>query len=725
MLSRAIFAPLTGIVIALMVGLGGEYGYRVERMRIERDQRSAAVSTVAQHRAALEGELNSSLYLTDGLVAYVKTHASMESHLVQSMLKTLYEQAGNVRNIGLAPGNRLTYVYPLEGNEKAIGIYYPDLPDQWPAVEQAIQDRKPRLAGPVELKQGGLGLIYRVPVFVGPGKSYWGLLSMVIDQNALFDNAGIAPEINGMRLALRGKDGAGADGVTFMGDASLFAADSVKADITTPGGTWQLAAMPAAGWTAGKGTIWIRVVGWVIGIMLGLSLYATLASVRRRLQAEEAVRKSRNELNEAQRIGMIGNWALDLRTNSLTWSDEIFRIFEIDSASFSASYDAFLSTIHPEDREMVDRAYNVSVANRKPYEIVHRLLLADGRIKYVRERCETSYDDNGVPLLSRGTVQDITNLQLAEEALKASEERWKFALEGSGDGVWDWNMQTGELFLSRQEMTVLGFDGEDATYTHIEEWVDRQHPDDRPVRRNALEQYLSGEAPIYTCEFRTRCRNGDWRWIQARGMVVSRTPDGKPLRMIGVHTDISERKKAEEELMRIANTDFLTGVPNRRRFLEEMETELARSARTGRSAVLLMADIDHFKNINDTYGHAAGDAVLKHFTELAMGNLRRADRFGRLGGEEFAFLLPETDIGSAWHFADRFRRLVADTPARGSKGPISFSVSIGLANCSAVHSTIDSILAQADTALYLAKERGRNRVSDGTNKVDHYRTGGI
>lgn len=200
-------------------------------------------------------------------------------------------------------------------------------------------------------------------------------------------------------------------------------------------------------------------------------------------------------------------------------------------------------------------------------------------------------------------------------------------------------------------------------------------------------------------------------------MLVSHTPDGGPLRMIGVHTDISERKKAEAELLHIANTDFLTGVANRRRFLEELDTELSRSNRTGRPAVLLMVDIDHFKNINDTYGHAGGDAVLKHFTELSVGNLRRADRFGRLGGEEFAFLLPETDISRAWQFADRFRCLVADTPARSSKGPVAFTISIGLADCSAADSTVDSILAHADTALYLAKEAGRNRVSDCANAV--------
>jgi diguanylate cyclase (GGDEF)-like protein/PAS domain S-box-containing protein len=722
MLSKAAFAPLAGAIVAFLVVVGGEYGYRIERQRIERDQRSDAIGTVATYRATLEGELNSSLYLTDGLIAYVKTHSAMEERLVQAMLKTLYEKAKNVRNIGLAPGNRLTYVYPLEGNEKAIGIYYPNLADQWPAVEQAIQERQPRLAGPVALKQGGVGFIYRVPVFVGPDEQYWGLLSMVIDQQTLFEKAGLAPEVNGMRLALRGKDGRGADGDVFMGDAALFAAGSVKADIVTPGGSWQLAAMPAAGWTAGSSIIWIRVVTWVTGIALGLSLFSALASIRRRLQAEEAVRDSRNELNEAQRIGMIGNWTLDLRTGRLTWSDEIFRIFEIDPAKFEASYDAFLNTIHPEDREAVDRAYNRSVANRQPYEIVHRLQFADGRIKYVREHCESSYDKRGVPLLSRGTVQDITKIQLAEDALKAGEERWKFALEGSGDGVWDWNIQTGELFLSGQEMAVLGFEGEDATHSHIAEWLLRQHPDDRLASERAMADYLSGEAPLYTCEFRTRCRDGSWRWIQARGMLVSYTPEGRPQRMIGVHTDISERKRAEDELIRIANTDFLTGVSNRRHFLEALDIELSRSRRTGRSAVLLMVDIDHFKNINDTCGHGGGDAVLQHFAELSTRNLRRADRFGRLGGEEFAFLLPETDLASAWRFAERFRCLVADTPARTESGVIAFTISIGVADCGLGDTTVDSILAHADAALYQAKESGRNRVSGGTAHADRRAT---
>ncbi|HTY99770.1 MAG TPA: CHASE domain-containing protein, partial [Rhodocyclaceae bacterium] len=241
-LSRAFFAPVAGLVVALALGVAGEQGFELERGRIEQDQRSQVVTAVGQYRAALEGELNATLYLTNGLVAYVETHSAPVAEQVEPLLKALYEQGRHIRNIGLAPGNRLTYVYPRRGNEQAVGLYYPDLPDQWPVVERTIRERQPRLAGPVQLRQGGQGLIYRVPVFIGPKADYWGLLSMVIDPDSLFAWVGIAPEANGLQLAVRGKDGAGRQGDTFLGDAALFESDAVTATVSTPGGTWQIAA---------------------------------------------------------------------------------------------------------------------------------------------------------------------------------------------------------------------------------------------------------------------------------------------------------------------------------------------------------------------------------------------------------------------------------------------------------------------------------------------------
>jgi PAS domain S-box-containing protein len=150
-----------------------------------------------------------------------------------------------------------------------------------------------------------------------------------------------------------------------------------------------------------------------------LGVFAAARDITERKLADEQLRRSEHSLSEAQRIAHLGNWELDLVHNVLLWSDEIYRIFEIDPDKFGASYEAFLNAIHPDDRDMVNKAYTDSLASRVPYNIVHRLKMPDGRIKYVNEMCETYYDDNGKPLRSIGTVHDITERKLAEEEIKA------------------------------------------------------------------------------------------------------------------------------------------------------------------------------------------------------------------------------------------------------------------------------------------------------------------
>jgi two-component system cell cycle response regulator len=173
--------------------------------------------------------------------------------------------------------------------------------------------------------------------------------------------------------------------------------------------------------------------------------------------------------------------------------------------------------------------------------------------------------------------------------------------------------------------------------------------------------------------------------------------------------DVTERKRVEDELRRLATTDPLTGAANRRHFLERAQLELARVKRYGDSVSILMMDIDHFKRVNDSRGHAAGDLALQMLVGACHEMLRETDLLGRLGGEEFAVLLPETTDDDAFDVAERLRRGLEALAIPHDPEPFHFTVSIGLTRCEAADAGIEQPIARADKGLYEAKKEGRNR----------------
>ena len=184
---------------------------------------------------------------------------------------------------------------------------------------------------------------------------------------------------------------------------------------------------------------------------------------------------------------------------------------------------------------------------------------------------------------------------------------------------------------------------------------------------------------------------------------------GKPVVMVAIN-DISERKMMEEELQRLATTDTLTGILNRRQFIILAEQGVERSRRYGRTLALLLYDIDHFKQVNDTFGHQAGDIVLRELAKLVHEQLRRNDIEGRVGGEEFAVLLPETTISEAVVLAERIRGIIENFAINIGETSLHITASFGVTAVKETDVALDSIYKRADSALYEAKNAGRNRV---------------
>ncbi len=235
------------------------------------------------------------------------------------------------------------------------------------------------------------------------------------------------------------------------------------------------------------------------------------------------------------------------------------------------------------------------------------------------------------------------------------------------------------------------------------------HPEDRERIRAIFRRTV--DTGIGECaEFRFVLKDGSIRFMESDGRAI-RDADGRVSKVVVVSRDITEQKRLEAELREMAATDMLTGLPNRRHFLAQLEQECARVHRDGEhSASVLMIDIDHFKNVNDSRGHVAGDQVLRHLAAAMRQELRRVDSLGRLGGEEFAIILPGAELADAGLFADRLRRKVAESAATHEGRELPVTISIGVSEIRPADAGAEDVLGRADRALYRAKESGRNRV---------------
>ncbi len=303
-------------------------------------------------------------------------------------------------------------------------------------------------------------------------------------------------------------------------------------------------------------------------------------------------------------------------------------------------------------------------------------------------------------------VRDVTEARRAEAALRASEERYALAAQGANDGLWDWDLISNKIYFAPRWKVMLGFTDEEIG-TSPDEWFSRIHPDDRERVEIRLLAHTRRLIKSLELEYRMRHRDGHYCWMLCRGVAVW-DERGQAARIVGSQTDITARKRAEEQLAYGMLHDALTGLPNRALFMDRLGQAIRRSQREDHLFAVLFLDLDRFKTINDSLGHTAGDELLVAVARRLEQTIRLGDTVARLGGDEFAIILdPLESPGQAERIAERIQQALR-APLTIADRAIYTTASIGLV-LSKGYERSEEIARDADTAMYQAKMRGRAR----------------
>ncbi|NMG00328.2 EAL domain-containing protein [Aromatoleum toluolicum] len=310
-------------------------------------------------------------------------------------------------------------------------------------------------------------------------------------------------------------------------------------------------------------------------------------------------------------------------------------------------------------------------------------------------------------------LQDrIGELQDSAERLKTSEQRYELAIQGAHDGLWDWNIPEGQVYCSPRYCEIAGLTA-GRLYYSPEEVLTGIHPDDAPGYRAKMIEHLKGFSTQFKCEYRARQPDGAYRWVMTRGVAV-RGGDDRAVRMAGSISDVHDHKLAQVRLQYDALHDGLTGLPNRALFLEHVRSALGQQRRGGgQDFAVLAINLQRFRLVNDSFGHEAGDALLRQVARTLQETLRYGDIAARVGGDQFALLLNRIENpAEALRLAEALRELLAKpTSVAGQILYPKFRIGMALSSDYQDSENGDTMLRDADNALQRTRQRGGDSVA--------------
>ncbi len=444
------------------------------------------------------------------------------------------------------------------------------------------------------------------------------------------------------------------------------------------------------------------------------TILAVTVDLTQRKHAEQALAESEARFRALAEASPVLIWQLDTKGNAVYLNPRYLDVTGASSKELHGKgWQAFL---HPDDALQFLAEIAAAQQARAPLRQRARARSKSGEWLWLESHAAPWFDSEGAYAGHVGIALDITEAVNAQEELLVSNERLKLAIEGSGDGVWDWDMRNDALLYSKRLKEIIGLSEKD-TIDRREDWEALTHPEEQERVAAALNACLKGETSSLKSEHRIRCKNGSYKWVLLRAIVVARDKQGRPLRMAGTLTDISEKRSSEEVVWRHANFDSLTGLPNRRLFRDRLEYEVKKAHRTGLPLALLFIDLDHFKEANDLLGHDIGDQLLTEAGKRISYCVRQSDTVARLGGDEFTAILADLDdLAHVEMIAQKVIEALA-SPFQLGNEVVYLSASVGITLYPEDATYPEDLLRNADQAMYTAKNGGRNQFSYFTHSM--------
>ena len=728
---------------------------------------------VALIHARIMGQISTDFSVLRNLANWMALAPDMPRERVAEQIQRVLLQNPHFRSVSIAPDFVVKETFPARADDITIGEDVRRILGSNPSAALAADRLSARFAGPVVLGEdhGGFVLIFPVITRDGDAHSVWGAVRAIIDETQFYRVTGLLPaqgsesqqrypHLQHLKLALSQKPAPGLKPHVFFGDARILDDGPVQRIFSVPGGAWVLAAIPADGWDeVPPNQAFLRlVIALTSGIIVAPVFLSCLLMIERSRNVSALQARETKLLEVSQRLHLalesskIGIWEVDRGDAELLWDGRTAQLHGFGNEDMKSTLADWLDMVHPQDRLTAETHFFTCSVAGAPSSVQYRIVQPDGAIRHLRS-VGAHYSGGSTPR-TIGIVWDVTadvamnvdlrtaketsdiknaELELAlselssrEQELEELSRKLDLALDSYRCGTWEVDLANGMQFWDERMHHLYELPYTDGRLT-TGQWLDLVVPEDRQLA-TACNDRVVDDGTTEPLVVRKMLADGSLRYIRSIGKV-HRTKDGRD-RVIGiafdftsdaVKTEALKSAKAEAEQKNIelqfaksciehnALHDPLTMLGNRRKLDVELEKLSEISQRRAQSISILHIDLDRFKQINDTLGHAAGDAMLEHAAAVLEHNVRSTDLVARIGGDEFVIVVTDNADPSAM-------AALATRVIEQMRQPIDFEgfscrcgVSIGIAQASGMYLDTRQMLVNADIALYRAKATGRNR----------------